>query len=159
MDSLSTKTCTVCKNVFPLSKFYKSDKGRLKSSCATCCSIRNKKAYLKNKDKRIEANKKWAEKNKTRIQETKIRRKFGIGLKEKQELFERQGSCCAICKCKSNVRERDWDVDHCHETGVVRGILCSNCNRALGLFQDNAEYLQNAAEYLKNKRKKEANSV
>jgi len=40
-------------------------------------------------------------------------------------------------------------VDHCHSTGKIRGLLCHNCNRALGLMQDNVETLQNAIDYLK----------
>lgn len=39
-------------------------------------------------------------------------------------------------------------VDHCHDTGIVRGLLCHNCNRALGLFKDKIEVLKNAIKYL-----------
>ena len=41
------------------------------------------------------------------------------------------------------------NVDHCHETGKIRGLLCHNCNRALGLFKDNVEFLERAILYLK----------
>lgn len=44
---------------------------------------------------------------------------------------------------------RKWPVDHDHETGLVRGILCPNCNRALGLVRDDVEVLQQMIEYLK----------
>lgn len=40
------------------------------------------------------------------------------------------------------------NLDHCHETGVVRGLLCHNCNRGLGLLQDNPTYLRQAANYV-----------
>ena len=93
-------------------------------------------------------NKEWAKNNKQRIRDTKLKVKFGITLKEKEQLFEDQGKCCAICKATQNNKNRDWDVDHCHDTGAVRGVLCSNCNRGLGLFQDSPEYLLNAHTYL-----------
>lgn len=51
---------------------------------------------------------------------------------------------CAICN-KVNLLVKD----HCHATGMNRGMLCQNCNKALGLFRDNTEYLLNAAAYIK----------
>ena len=132
----------------PVSSFYKHGKGCFRGSCIECTAIQNKEYNLKNKNKVAAVNKKWAAKNKEKIKETKMQRKFGISLKEKQKIFELQGNMCAICKCTENGRERDWDVDHCHITGTIRGILCSNCNRALGLFQDNKQNLLRAASYL-----------
>ena len=52
---------------------------------------------------------------------------------------------CAIC----GSRENTLCIDHCHQTGHVRGLLCGNCNRALGGFQDNAHLLSLAAVYLR----------
>jgi len=40
-------------------------------------------------------------------------------------------------------------VDHCHSTGKVRGLLCSNCNRGIGMLQERVDILQNAIDYLK----------
>lgn len=84
--------------------------------------------------------------NKSKQKCTQLRRIYGITLEEWQEIFKAQGSCCAICKCAES--ERPWDTDHCHATGKVRGILCHTCNKALGLFKDNVEALQNAIAYL-----------
>lgn len=70
------------------------------------------------------------------------------------DLAERQKWVCAICERPENVvhestgKARDLAVDHCHDTNVIRGLLCTNCNRALGLFQDSPELLRKAAAYL-----------
>jgi hypothetical protein len=62
-----------------------------------------------------------------------------------------QGGCCAICRAAEPGGRRvgTWCVDHDHETGAVRGLLCARCNRALGLFGDNVEVLRSAIAYLK----------
>jgi hypothetical protein len=72
--------------------------------------------------------------------------KYGITLQEWTTLFEFQGKCCAICKCGES---KTWSTDHNHSTNKIRGILCNNCNTALGLFRENATALFNAIEYLK----------
>ena len=72
---------------------------------------------------------------------------FGISLEQYNEMLKKQGSVCAICKekCKSG---KNLAVDHCHTTGKIRGLLCSNCNRGLGLFTDDKIKLSNAIIYL-----------
>ena len=52
-------------------------------------------------------------------------------------------NACDICHKKHSLT-----VDHCHKTGNVRGTLCGSCNRAIGLFQDNKEFLTRAVKYL-----------
>lgn len=71
---------------------------------------------------------------------------YGIGILERYGLAERQGYRCAACGVPDE--RGSLHVDHCHETGKVRGLLCGNCNRAIGLFQDNPAALRAAAEYL-----------
>lgn len=61
-------------------------------------------------------------------------------------LLERQGGACAICLTKP--KKKRLAVDHCHKTGQVRGLLCGQCNFALGAFQDNRETIQSAIAYL-----------
>ena len=55
--------------------------------------------------------------------------------------------CCMICDTKFK-NDADKFLDHCHDTGEARGILCKNCNTALGMFFDNKEYLRNSIKYL-----------
>ena len=60
---------------------------------------------------------------------------------------------CEICNTKLEIASQSKNgkcVDHCHETGAFRGILCNHCNRALGLFVDNVSTLNNAISYLEN---------
>lgn len=67
-------------------------------------------------------------------------------------MWTAQEGLCAICHQPETVkygdRVKDLAVDHDHETGEVRGLLCNNCNRALGMFGDSAERLLAAARYL-----------
>lgn len=67
---------------------------------------------------------------------------YGIS---KRKLDELLGSPCEIC----GRSDRQIDIDHCHETGVVRGGLCETCNRGLGLLGDTAESIEKALQYLK----------
>jgi hypothetical protein len=62
-------------------------------------------------------------------------------------LKDLQGDVCAICGKERT--ERFWSVDHNHETGSVRGLLCQNCNALLGMAKDDIRVLQSAIEYLK----------
>lgn len=77
---------------------------------------------------------------------------YGLSYKEVLKLREGQNEVCAICKQPGfmmNDRVKSGlNVDHCHKTGEVRGMLCHNCNRALGLFQDDINLLKTAIEYL-----------
>jgi len=79
-------------------------------------------------------------------------RTYGISLDEYNRLLEEQNHQCAICKQSGFVMKEEHKaklmVDHCHQSGRVRGLLCHNCNRALGLLQDSRQNLLNAVEYL-----------
>ncbi|HEY7485925.1 MAG TPA: endonuclease VII domain-containing protein [Streptosporangiaceae bacterium] len=69
--------------------------------------------------------------------------RYGIGLGELYRMLEEQGGVCPICR-----EDAPTDVDHDHETGAVRGILCSSCNTGMGQFKDDPVALRRAAEYL-----------
>ncbi len=73
---------------------------------------------------------------------------FGITLEERDAMLSEQGGVCAICKASKPPTKLGWVVDHCHDTGRVRGILCSPCNTLLGAARDNTETLANAIQYL-----------
>ena len=72
-----------------------------------------------------------------------LKRRYGIGAQDFEELVERQGGVCPICGAQNPEH-----VDHDHVTGQVRGILCFNCNGGLGQFRDSTDALRAAAIYL-----------
>ncbi len=81
---------------------------------------------------------------------TKLKHKYGITVDQYDQLLAEQGGGCAICGVAGPEAAR-WGVlvvDHDHETGKVRGLLCSNCNCAIGLLGDSPELLTKAAGYL-----------
>lgn len=81
-----------------------------------------------------------------RDNDKRIERKYGLTQEEYTSRLEQQGHSCAICgKQFSGDRPH---VDHDHDTGQVRGILCGSCNVGLGYFYDNAEFLLSAVAYL-----------
>jgi len=108
-----------------------------------------RKMYKKTKAGK-ESNRKYRLKPevKVRYAESRIKRLYGITTKDYWELVALQGGVCAICN-KSDGKK--LHIDHDHETKVVRGLLCGNCNRGLGLFKEDLEILNRAREYLNGK--------
>ncbi|AKJ14215.1 hypothetical protein ABB07_30440 [Streptomyces incarnatus] len=72
-----------------------------------------------------------------------MRRKYGLTKAERDALIASQGGVCCICLAAPPAH-----VDHCHETGRVRGVLCFSCNAALGQFKDQPEVIRRAAAYV-----------
>lgn len=75
-----------------------------------------------------------------------LRRTYGISLVQEQEMRERQGGACGICRTAPATH-----VDHHHETGAVRGLLCNPCNVAIGLLREDIATMENAIVWLKPK--------
>jgi hypothetical protein len=90
----------------------------------------------------------WQKNNPDKRKAQRIK-KFGLTLEEFNTLLEAQGHKCAICGY-SDMGDPNFFpvVDHCHETGYVRNLLCMNCNMAIGKFKDDPELLRKAAEYV-----------
>lgn len=90
--------------------------------------------------------------NKTNRLNYKLVKAYGITAQQRQEMLEKQKGVCAICggdgKCGASAPDSKLHVDHCHASGVVRGLLCAHCNRALGLLNDDPNTLRAAALYL-----------
>ncbi len=82
----------------------------------------------------------------TRLRRTRERLLYGITYEQYEALLQSQRGLCAICKQVPG--RKGLGVDHCHETGQIRGLLCSRCNTALGLLKDRAENCLRAADYL-----------
>jgi hypothetical protein len=87
-------------------------------------------------------------KNKTYEEQRVSRiRSYGISTEQYEQMLIDQNGVCYICNKKPS-NKRALDIDHDHDTGKVRGLLCSNHNRAIGLFNDNINLLARAIEYL-----------
>lgn len=86
---------------------------------------------------------------------SKLTKKYKITYEEFLKLKEEQNNVCKICKktelfnTKNKTDSMNLAVDHCHITGKIRGLLCLKCNRALGLFEDSIDNLNQAIQYLK----------
>lgn len=81
------------------------------------------------------------------------KRQYGITDSDLAQMKDEQNNKCYICQSEGfligkNNHSEKLAVDHCHDTGKVRKLLCHNCNRALGLFKDKPELLRKAADYL-----------
>jgi hypothetical protein len=129
-----TKTCYKCKKVKALSEFHKgsktgSDKHGRKYQCKVC-DKEERKIYLQTshgKSKQLQ----W---------------EYGISLDQYNEMMRKQDGRCAICGVPNFIRK--LVIDHCHDTGKVRGLLCDRCNTGIGKLRDNIDILQSAIKYL-----------
>jgi len=107
------------------------------------------KAYREKNRERIHAQQKeWRDANKALIKRNNL--KLACFTPELlQETLEFQGHKCAICGDDLKSRPvKHTHADHCHETKMPRGVLCTQCNTGLGLFKDDIERLQKAIAYL-----------
>lgn len=99
----------------------------------------------------------WAKRSRPRLRlakrSEKLRRVYGITLEEFDALLASQGGVCANRGClATEPGPLGWCVDHDHRSGMVRGILCRNCNLVLGLADDSCDRLRGAANYLEGSR-------
>lgn len=94
----------------------------------------------------------WRKNNPLKSKSNDLKKSYGITLNEFEELIAKQDNKCAICGKEETTiikgKRIRLAVDHCHTTNEVRGLLCRNCNKGLGLFFDNVELLKNAINYL-----------
>jgi hypothetical protein len=142
---MSEKTCTVCKQSKPLGDYYNFKKSKDGKSwrCKEC----DKNTTIDSRRRRYE---------KSRVQQRVAQRKSKYGLTDEmfKELFSSQKGLCACCSVPLDESfsvhhaRNKLVVDHCHETGIVRGLVCTMCNKGIGLLGDNAEGLYKAYTYL-----------
>lgn len=143
------KICSRCKLPKDNSEFCK-DKSRsdgLNHRCNMCNKIHVQEIAKKQK------------KQFGKVGYRRMRRKYelahyyGITEDEFQIMVDKQNNVCAICKQNP---EQYLAIDHCHDTGKIRGLLCRKCNSAIGLFNEDVDRLTSALEYI---RKKKINST
>ena len=115
-------------------------KGRSKkcrrNKCHTC--------RRKDEAKRYEENPGVKQRMKLAAKVSSYKREYGISIDDFNQMLIKQNKHCKIC----NQEMIKPNIDHCHNSGKVRGLLCWNCNIALGYFKDNIENLKSAIKYL-----------
>lgn len=137
-----TKVCGKCKEEFPRSVFTKRKGGRYSVSYCPTCHADYAKSLSKipiSKEHRARINRR-----------TGLRRWYGMTPEQYDALLRSQGGVCKLCHKPPPVtgRRRFLAVDHCHDCGAVRSLLCDSCNRGLGFLRDNPDLVRCAAAYL-----------
>jgi hypothetical protein len=160
------KTCRICKKAKPYSDFYKMSGMRdgHRNECKDCNLARRRAKYRENPEPYIRRTQRWRENNPDRYMAYKawyrethkeqrrvqnrsgyLRRKYGLAPAEFDFLVVAQAGRCAICNREDG---KELRVDHDHKTGIVRGLLCGSCNRAMGLFHEDPNRFRSAEMYL-----------
>lgn len=160
------KRCRKCGELKPLADFYKMRGMRdgHRNECKVCDLAAKAARYRANPRPAIERANRWNKAHPDRVakirkayrdsgrgrendRRTHLRRKYGITIEHYDEMLASQGGACAICH-RSPRPDISLHVDHCHESGTIRGLICFRCNNALGDFGDDPELLQRAISYL-----------
>ena len=117
----------------------------------------------KDPEKRKEQKKQWAEDNKEYYQEYRkkykkknpeymrgyhLKRKYGMCQEDYNKIYDQQNGKCIGCEDDIIHNGKLTHIDHCHNTGIVRGLLCSKCNQLIGLAKENIKTLNNIINYL-----------
>lgn len=136
---IDTKVCSSCKVEKPKTEYHKRlDRPcGVKSICKECVLI-----YPKEKKRAEGYSRRYG-----------LLRSYGITLEDFEKMLISQDYKCIICNIHSDSvmshkTHRHLCVDHCHDTGMIRGLLCNNCNRAIGILKDDPQVLLNAYNYL-----------
>lgn len=142
--AIVSQSCLQCEIVKPASDFHaKSLKsGTIQGSCKPCALQRVKK-WQKDNPERYEENWKRSTHGRDRLRRKAV--EYNISVEDLQRLYDNADGKCEIC---GNGPKRWLVIDHCHNSTKVRGIICEQCNQALGLFKDNPEVMRAAALYI-----------
>jgi hypothetical protein len=135
----------MCNESKSLDDFHnaKANKDGKVTRCKPCVKQLNLEWQAKNPEKARSAWRTAEAKSRDNLQSRA--RKYGLTKQELQVLIDQADGKCEICGRKPF---RWLVVDHCHNTQIVRGMLCEGCNQAIGLFQEDTDSMQSAIEYL-----------
>lgn len=107
------------------------------------------KSYYKNHDDNIKRARDWKKNHPDSIRNSTLKQ-YGLDIQTFEDLAESQHHLCAICNGpQSDKRQSTLDVDHCHKSNRVRGLLCRRCNLLIGYAKDDPVLLDKAASYLR----------
>lgn len=132
------RLCSKCRERKSPDQFYPSQKSAdgIHTMCAECCKSSAKVSAAKYPEKRR------ADRRKFQLAQ------YGLTPIEFDRMFAEQNGDCGICRKKLELEAGKCTVDHRHEDGSVRGLLCHQCNLGIGLFRDDPALMREAAAYL-----------
>lgn len=139
----TTKKCSLCGEMKKFEDFNK-DKTNVKGKgfsyyCKKCATEKARQWTADNK-----TNPNYRRKKKNNY----VKHRFGITVEQYEEMLKEQNYKCGICRIDLPKHGYFTHLDHCHSSGKIRKFLCSNCNRGLGHFMENKEFLMAAIEYI-----------
>jgi hypothetical protein len=139
--------CRACHNSTRRDKRAGRVPARLSNVCLNCgTDIRHMRRHAKACSSKCSVEL-WRKNNPEYQRNATLKSVYGITEVEFQELLKYQKYTCAICGT-DQPGKNGWQIDHCHELGLIRGILCLKCNVGLGNFKDDPEILSKAIHYL-----------
>ena len=148
-----TKTCRKCAENKPSDAFSvkKDSADGLYSYCKSCkaAMVRDHRARNGARVRETDRKRNATPKGRLATRKAHLKSSFDMSKAQFDTKWREQGSACAICNIKRKRNQKAFAVDHDHRTDAIRGILCIDCNRALGLAGDDIELLKAAAAYLR----------
>lgn len=96
----------------------------------------------------VECNREARHRQAERAKDRRVTKLYGLTPEAHEAMFQSQSRRCLLCETEHQHR-REMHVDHCHSSGKVRGLLCSKCNQAIGLFGENVTVMLRAVEYVR----------
>lgn len=148
--NVTYKVCNTCQRRKPIDRFFKrgGDERGYRSKCKDCFQESGTRYNQQDqvKARRAQHMREYRARDRSAWLNSSLKYRFNITLDEWNRLFDDQDGRCAICD--HEFTKKTPHVDHCHETGVIRGLLCGGCNRMLGQARDSARILRKGAEYL-----------
>lgn len=142
---MESKTCIGCKIEKPTTEFHRGGK-YLHSYCKPCSNEQSREYGKANREKRNARLREWRRQNpeaaRAKDLRARYKRKYGLTPEEVDSMKAAQDGRCLICGVSG-----DLFVDHCHDTGRVRGALCPSCNTFLGRVEANPEILDRLRDY------------
>jgi len=111
---------------------------------------KNRETYYKRHEYYKAQKAQWAREHPEYAQKQALKRRYGMTPDDVKALLESQGGVCALCQkaLEWPAEKRTTHVDHCHDTGRVRGILCNKCNTSIGAGRDKPEFIKRLIAYL-----------
>lgn len=140
----------------------KTAKNRKRRVCKSCWAASLRRYRGLDLDDFQARSRAYRNKNRDKLRSGQMRGMYGISLERYAEIFQSQDGVCASCGLPERTRHpiseqtKRLAIDHCHRTGRIRGLLCSRCNVALGLLNDDPERIKLLLAYLERARENHA---